>query len=122
MVPVLLSYWLAGPADRRSRAGRRSADPLTIARTPRTAHRWLALVWKIGAWVIGAALLGAVVDTTTLAICGEACRATALPMRQPPGLLLNYGVVVIGSTVLALVVDRAGLRCVVERYRRPPPG
>ena len=87
-VPVILSYWLAAiPLAAAVVLASVALIPLTIARTPPRAHRWLALAWKIGAWVIGAALLGVVVDTLTLAICGEACRATVIPMRQPPGLL-----------------------------------
>ena len=109
MVPVILSYWLAAiPPAAAVVLASVALIPFTIARTPPRAHRWLALAWKIGAWVIGAALLGVVVDTLTLAICGEACRATVIPMRQPPGLLLSYGLVVVGSVVLVLVVDRVG--------------
>ena len=109
MVPVILSYWLVAiPLAAAVVLASVALIPLTIARTPR-AHRWLALAWKIGAWVIGAALLGVVVDTLTLAICGEACRATVIPMRQPPGLLLSYGLVVVGSVVRALGVARVGI-------------
>jgi hypothetical protein len=109
MVPVMLSYWLAAiPLAAAVVVAIVALIPLTIARVPPAAHRWLALAWKIGAWVLGAAVLGVVVDTMTLAVCGEACRATVIPMRQPPGLLLSYGVVVIGSVLLAFAVDRAG--------------
>ena len=109
MVPVMLSYRLAAiPLAVVVMLAIVALVPLTIARVPPAAHRWLALAWKIGAWVLGAAVLGVVVDTLTLAFCGEACRATAVALRQPPGLLLSYGVVVVGSVVLALAVDRVG--------------
>ena len=123
MVPVMLSYWLvAVPLAAAVVLVIVALVPLTIARTPPPAHRWLALAWKIGAWVIGAALLGVVVDTVTLAVCGEACRAMAVTVRQPPGLLLSYGMVVIGSVVLALAVDRVGNTLRRRALQAPAPG
>jgi hypothetical protein len=82
--------------------------PVAMTRAPAGTHRWLALAWKIGAWVIGACLIGLVVDTITLAMCDEACRATVAPASRPSGLLLSYLLLVAGSIGLALVVDRAG--------------
>ncbi len=108
-VPIwLLDGFSAFPLVAGTVVGLLVLIPALMTRAPTSAQRWLALAWKIGAWVVGAAALGLVVDTVTLGMCDDACRASVAPRSRPSGLLLAYALLVAGSIGVALLADRAG--------------
>ena len=79
----------------------------------------LAQAWKVGAWIFAAAALGLTIDLVARVLCDAACRAASLqnPMGSPPALL-TYLMLIVGTVVITIFVDRWGTSLRRQAFRR----